>query len=399
MDTALFTKYPSIENVKAGLVRKFTADTGDALCPWVALEKIHGANFGFVCSAADAHQVRLQRRNALLEEGEKFYGVTGSVLVRDLQKCVRALFDLAGASESVVVFGELFGSNVQSEIFYSAHLQFACFDICADGVLLSYDKVIGLCGVTGIPVVRPLRAPAPLATLLDHYSDLEALASVYNANAIAEGIILRPVAEAYALSSGRPRPILKKKRALFAERKPAGTAANDDDAIGTACAFVTPGRLASVRSKMLQDAPFFETAKALAADVLSEIEVNAAAGDDEYAFWALASDALKKRISKSVTNAAFALVKGNGKSFILRAVPQMLCPPGVVTNISHATSQAFQTDTNLDGYVLAYEEFKTSLLFGTANEKDKGATQEINQPNSRMTSFFSESMRQFDTHL
>jgi hypothetical protein len=83
---------------------------------------------------------------------------------------------------------------------------------------------------------------------------------------------------------------------------------------------------------------------------------------------------------------------GIGKSFIMRGVMQMLCPPGVVRNISHATSQAFQTDTNLDGYVLAYEEFKTSWLFGTANDKDKGATQEINQLKMRMTSFFSETM-------
>jgi hypothetical protein len=75
---------------------------------------------------------------------------------------------------------------------------------------------------------------------------------------------------------------------------------------------------------------------------------------------------------------------------VIRTVVGGLAPPGIMRNLSLVTAQAFQTETNLDNLILGYEEFKTSWLFGTANEKDKGATQEINQVKSRLTSFFSE---------
>ncbi len=143
---------------------------------------------------------------------------------------------------------------------------------------------------------------------------MEALVSVYHDKAIAEGVILRPVHEAYALNNTTPRRILKKKRALFLERKPATAVSHDRDATDKACEHVTAGRLLSVRSKLRQDVPFYDVAKALAADAIDEIEKRAAADadDEDYTFWSRATGALKKRMRKSVTDAAFELVKGQG---------------------------------------------------------------------------------------
>src|SRR5690606_25398744 len=89
--------------------------------------------------------------------------------------------------------------------------------------------------------------------------------------------------------------------------------------------------------------------------------------------------------SQPATNILLLGDTGVGKSFVQRDVMQRLTPPGIVCNVAHTTAQAFQTETNLDGYVFAYEEFKSSWLFGTANEKDKGATQEINLLKMRLT--------------
>ncbi len=278
---------------------------------WVALEKIHGANFGLVCTATDVY---LQRRNALLEDGESFFYAPTSPLVQELKGKVRALWGMLPPVTTLVVFGELFGSNVQQEIFYSAHLQFACFDVALDGVLVPYDELVALCGRAQIPHV-PCLSKAPLPELIAALEPgLETLVSRYHPAAIAEGIVLRPLSGAGHPINER-RPMLKLKRALFSERKAPGRAAAataDAEAVEQARAFITPGRLAAVRSKLAEDALFFDVAKALAADALDEIEWLAGLdeGDEDAAvFWSLASDALKKRMRKAVTDAAFILTK------------------------------------------------------------------------------------------
>ncbi len=139
---------------------------------------------------------------------------------------------------------------------------------------------------------------------------LETLVSRYHPSAIAEGIVLRPLSGAGHPINER-RPMLK----LKPERKAPGRAAAataDAEAVEQARAFVTPGRLAAVRSKLAEDALFFDVAKALAADALDEIEWLAGLdeGDEDAAvFWSLASEALKKRMRKAVTDASFILTK------------------------------------------------------------------------------------------
>ena len=114
-----------------------------------------------------------------------------------------------------MVYGELFGSNVQSEIFYSQDLQFFCFDISFHGVMIPYHTMAGLCMLADIPFLKPLRV-GELHTLIDFY-DVDTLRSQYNPDAIAEGLIYRPALKEYNLSDREDRPIIKQKRALFTE--------------------------------------------------------------------------------------------------------------------------------------------------------------------------------------
>lgn len=316
---SVFTAYPSIDNVRAGLVNKFGART-DA--PWVALEKIHGANFALVCTSADpAVDVLLQRRTGLLTPDEKFHGAARAPAIVELKPRVRALFETLKPATKLVVFGELFGSNIQREIFYGPAVQFACFDLCVDDRLLSYADVVEHCTQNAIPFIKALSS-GPLADLVARHANVEQLPSCYHPEAIAEGLVFRPLRGEYPLlASNESRPILKHKRAAFRERK---HKKGQEEGIAPglaekACAFVTPERLVSVRSKMAQEAPFPEVARALAQDALDDVEKSAAAekeeageeeGDaNEWVAWRTAPDSAKKRVRKAVTDAAFALVK------------------------------------------------------------------------------------------
>ena len=106
----------------------------DSIKKWVAMEKIHGANFSFtvVCrqveavksstagKVSDKHQdaVLVARRGDYLKEGENFFGVTRQreFLEREKEKArsvstmVKGKVDGdATEIESVTIFGELFG--------------------------------------------------------------------------------------------------------------------------------------------------------------------------------------------------------------------------------------------------------------------------------------------------
>ena len=72
-----------------------------------------------------------------------------------------------------------------------------------------------------------------------------------------------------------------------------------DDALD----YITEGRLASVRSKILEDVPFYGVAVALAGDALGDIATQ------EENRWVTATLAEKEKIRKAVTDAAFRLVK------------------------------------------------------------------------------------------
>lgn len=96
----------------------------DAIKKWVALEKIHGANFSFTVDA-DVHasgskinSPRPAKRSGFLKNGENFFGVQKhpSFLEKEGEKA-RKVFDTVRSKylsdvSSVTVFGELFGGRL-----------------------------------------------------------------------------------------------------------------------------------------------------------------------------------------------------------------------------------------------------------------------------------------------
>ena len=96
----------------------------DAIKHWVALEKIHGANFSFTVRSAETPggeiigPARSAKRTAYLKEGENFYGLEKNrVLLEEEGEKARRLFLAVRESHcsdlsTVTVFGELFGGNL-----------------------------------------------------------------------------------------------------------------------------------------------------------------------------------------------------------------------------------------------------------------------------------------------
>ena len=99
--------------------------------------------------------------------------------------------------------------------------------------------------------------------------------------------------------------------------------------------------------------------------------------------------------SKPALNVLLAGDTGVGKSFVMNQIVTALSVPGIIRNLANITTQAMNTDTSHDHVVFIFEEIKSSWLFALGNDKDKGATPEINFLKQRMTSFFTESLYYF----
>ena len=238
--------------------------------PWVATEKVHGAQ---LVVAYDGRDVYVGKRKAWLRADEPFFG--WQLMRGQLEYAVKVA--LGDGSAAVRIYGELYGGHyphpavaptpgtmaVQTGVWYSPDIRFALFDVLRHehpddpGVFRPYAEVAAIANAAGLDVV-PLLARGPRSTLdavpvrfpsrLPHVHGLPELP-----NNFAEGVVLRPDTPL----SPEQRPVLKIKIAEFDERyfdqsHPWDPQANlrlaDLRRIGEA--MVSPARLAIARSKV-----------------------------------------------------------------------------------------------------------------------------------------------------
>jgi Rnl2 family RNA ligase len=241
--------------------------------PWVALEKLHGAQ---LVVASDGEAVHVGKRKAWLGGDEPFFG--WQVLATPLGESVRALARASGAAQTLV-YGELIGGGyphpdvaavpgltpVQTGIWYTPALAWVPFDVLVatsdddDGELLANRDVEALATGAGLRTPPRLgrgtraeleRVPVRFATHVPGWFGLPAIA-----DNLAEGIVLKPDVRI----AGAERPVIKRKLPEF-----------DDDRFGEAEAWhpghlgvadflawverlVQPARVASARSKVGTD--------------------------------------------------------------------------------------------------------------------------------------------------
>lgn len=239
--------------------------------PWVATEKLHGAQLVIAMPAGGP--VMVGKRKAWLAGDEAFFG----------WQLLRPAFELAARSALAVgaagvrIYGELHGghyphpgvpptpgaSAVQTGVWYSPDVRFALFDVLDHerpgdaGVYRTYARVAEVAAVAGLDVVpllaRGTRAaldavPIRFASRVPAVHRLPALPGN-----LAEGVVLRPDA---ALAP-QDRTVVKAKIDEFDERRFAESLAWDpytripgDDLRRLAVALVNGPRVASARSKV-----------------------------------------------------------------------------------------------------------------------------------------------------
>lgn len=155
VDHPLFTTYTEIENM-----RNFPAvfEPGE---PVVLTEKIHGTNcrVGVIEGAWMAGSKGLRRKRP---EGDAFAGSTYWYPFALPE--VRGLLEALGAAHrQVILFGEVYGSKIQSLHYgHKGRLGFRAFDLLVDGVYLGWPELQARCAAHGVETV-PVVAELPFA--------------------------------------------------------------------------------------------------------------------------------------------------------------------------------------------------------------------------------------------
>lgn len=238
--------------------------------PWVALEKIHGAQ---MVVAVRGDDVRFGKRKAWLADDDPFFG--WQLVRQPLGELARAAARRLGAP-LVVFYGELFGGGyphpavpaapglqpVQTGIWYAPDLRWAVFDALVaadeadDGEFIAFHELADLARSTGLllpPLLRAGPRPQCEATPVRVPTRVPAALGLPELDGnLAEGLVIRPDARA------RPggRPVYKRKIAEFDEQRFAESEAWDpaqrpgrDALVAWARRLVNPARLASAASK------------------------------------------------------------------------------------------------------------------------------------------------------
>ena len=243
LQKSLFVEYEKMsEDTNCWVSKKL-----NAVKKWVALEKVHGANFSFIVQRDCS--VLVAKRGALLTEKEDFFGVwrQKGFLDEEREKAKRifsaAVRELKDALTAVTIYGELFGGHyphpsvasyvgvvpVQRAVAYCPGLNFYAYDIAViyEGgrrEYLDYDVCAQLFQEVGFLYATPLCTgtlqqmlsyPLGFATTLPHRLGLPPLPCN-----IAEGVVVRPLRETVLTTAtkGPSRVIFKRKVEQFAEK-------------------------------------------------------------------------------------------------------------------------------------------------------------------------------------
>lgn len=173
--------------------------------PVAATEKLHGTCMVLTCTRAEilvSSKGLASNGIALAESATNLYWRAASQYgLPELADQIRADLD----AERVAIYGEVYGAGVQ-DLHYGAdtradRIGYAAFDIRVDAIgdgprWMGADNVAYLCHHWGIPMVPELyRGPFDLDKLREVTSGL----TVHGGGAhIREGIVIRPVMEAYS---------------------------------------------------------------------------------------------------------------------------------------------------------------------------------------------------------
>lgn len=215
--TIKFKRYPSIENsYREKYINNWVKKSPELIFEeFVIVEKVHGANFQILI---EPHNVQFAKRSTLLDPHETFYGyqeVMGETedLITTLQHWVTQQ-----KQDSIRVYGELFGANIQKGVDYGEKKRFLAFDIEVNDVLMSQKYMLELFKELNLThhLVPVLDIVKGLEEALNYNTKFDTLLMDKDDN-ISEGVVIKPYNNVYSFEDGSPF-YLKKKNKEFIQR-------------------------------------------------------------------------------------------------------------------------------------------------------------------------------------
>lgn len=202
VDDPRFQAYTEIENLRS------YPDVLIAGEEVVITEKIHGTNcrVGFVVDVVDgqrecswmAGSKSLRRKRpadeAAMAQNTYWFPLT----LAPVRTLLHDLF--ASGHEQAILFGEVFGSGIQSYAYDQKSIAFRAFDLMVDRRYLAHDAFLAACARAGVEVVPPAyRGPFDL----DLVKQLSEGPSLLGGRDPREGVVVKPLHERTHAAVGR----------------------------------------------------------------------------------------------------------------------------------------------------------------------------------------------------
>lgn len=206
-----FRKFSSLENTyRTNLLDKIQYEGKDGGL-WMATEKLHGANFSFWC---DGTEVKVASRTQFVDG--TFYNCQ-AVVNKYSQGVLETFNTFYSEGDILVIYGELFGGNVQKEVEYGEK-DFRGFDVTVNGSPLEKLKAFNTIRWAGMSTV-PVIATGTFAEclLLSNTFKSTLTPEGYEEENTSEGLVIEPV-EPNWFNNGS-RIYFKNKTEGFSEKK------------------------------------------------------------------------------------------------------------------------------------------------------------------------------------
>ena len=266
-----FKKFPSLENTYQVKPIQIAEELGFDKEQYIVTEKVHGANFSFwmteehlsvegigLCSTV---VIKCAKRSGWIEDDEKFFNYQ-PVLEKYRDSLERLYYHLSGthACNEVVVFGELYGGNIQSGMCYKDDQDFIAFDMKIDGVPVDKLAMFNDLKTYEIPCVPLLGKFETLQEALNFNESFDSLLMRKGFNGEdkhkeAEGVVIEPIVPKWFPNGSRI--YFKKKTKRFLEKggnkihKPVENLPKELEGVLTqAFEYITEPRYSAVTSKI-----------------------------------------------------------------------------------------------------------------------------------------------------
>lgn len=219
-----FKKFPFLENTYRVKPIKIAEELGFDKEQYIVTEKVHGANFSFhVYRTEEGVRIKCAKRTGFIEDNEKFFNY-----IPVLEKYETSLIHLRNnvLDNDFILYGELFGGNIQSGMPYPEEQDFVAFDLCVkqEEVFLPLNKLNLYSDAfkkSNIPVVPLLGLFNSLqeALLFNEYFVSNLAGESFDGkdeHKEAEGVVIEPVVPKFYPNGNRV--YFKKKTKRFLEK-------------------------------------------------------------------------------------------------------------------------------------------------------------------------------------